>query len=285
MVEIYDVFVSNIPSFAKEIFYFCTHKDHTMYLALNLKYLRHKNNLSQQQLADALQAGRSTLAEYERGKTEPNIETLMRIADYFKVTLDELLRKNLSHEAYEIIKNQQLKVLAISVDRHKKGNIELVETKAEAGYLESAQDPEYIRELPKIYFPNMPEGTYRGFEIQGESMLPMEPGSIVICRYVENLRQIRNQRTYIVVTRREGLVYKRVLLRPDTHTLILQSDNPLYLPYEVAWEDIQEIWEYHAHLAFSDTKKANENALDEKLTDIQKKVNHLYQQFPGKPKG
>jgi transcriptional regulator with XRE-family HTH domain len=247
-----------------------------MYLSLNLKYLRQKHKLSQQQLADLLKTGRSTLAEYERGKTEPNLHTLLAIARHFKISTDELLTKNLSHEAYEIIKNKQFKVLAISVDGNKKGNIELVESKAEAGYLESAQDPEYIRELPKIYFPNLPEGTYRGFEIRGESMLPIEPGTIVICRYIESLRQIKNNKTYIVVTEREGLVYKRLLQNPRNNTIVLQSDNPLFLPYEVGWEDISELWEYHAHLSFSDTKQNFENHIDERITDIQRKVTDMH---------
>jgi transcriptional regulator with XRE-family HTH domain len=250
-----------------------------MYFASNIKYLRHKKNLSQQQLADVLQAGRSTLAEYERGKTEPNFETLLCLSNFFEVPIDELLKKDLSLETYQIIKNKELKVLAISIDAQKKGNIELVETKAEAGYLESAQNPEYIKDLPKIFFPNIPEGTYRGFEIQGESMLPIQPGSIILCRYVENLQQIKNNKTYIIVTQRDGVVYKRVLLKPDKSSLILLSDNPLFLPYEVAWEDIQEIWEYHAHLAFSDSIQYQENKIDEKLKDIQLKVNDLHKKL------
>lgn len=252
-----------------------------MYLALNLKYLRHKNQISQQQLSEVLQTGRSTLAEYERGKTEPSLETLLAIARYFKVSVDDLLSKNLSHEAYEIIKNQQIKILAISVDEQKKGNIELVESKAEAGYLESAQDPEYIRDLPKIYFPKLPEGTYRGFEIRGESMLPMTPGSIVICRYTENLQHVRNNKTYIVVTAQDGLVYKRVLKNSQKNTLVLQSDNPLYLPYEVAWAEIKELWEYHAHLSFSDAKQDFESQLEVKLSDIQRKVTDIHERWNG----
>jgi transcriptional regulator with XRE-family HTH domain len=118
-----------------------------MFFASNIKYLRHKKNLSQQQLADILQAGRSTLAEYERGKTEPNFETLLSLSNFFEVPVDELLRKDLSLETSQIIKNKELKVLAISIDAQKKGNIELVETKAEAGYLESAQNPEYIKRV------------------------------------------------------------------------------------------------------------------------------------------
>jgi transcriptional regulator with XRE-family HTH domain len=250
-----------------------------MYLALNLKYLRNKHGQSQQQLSETLGIGRSTLAEYEREKTEPNVATLVKIAEHFKISIDDLLLKNLMHDAYEIIRSNQLRVLAITLDPSNKGNIELVDSKAEAGYLENAQDPEYIKELPRIYFPNMPEGTYRGFEIQGESMLPIESGSIIICRYTEKINYIKNNKTYIIITQRDGLVYKRVFVNREDQTLILQSDNTLYLPYEVAWEDVSEIWEYHAHLSFSDTKQNMETVIEEKLNDIQKKLSELHRQY------
>lgn len=168
-------------------------------LSENLQYLRKKSKLSQKELADQLSLARTTLGDYERGKTEPNIAMLIQLADCFDVSIDALVRTNLAHREYEIIKNKDIRVLAMTVDKDNKGNIELVDTKAEAGYLESFQDPEYIRELPKINFPNIPSGTYRGFEINGDSMLPMEPGTIVVCSYIEKLKHIKNDRTYVVI--------------------------------------------------------------------------------------
>jgi len=247
-----------------------------MFLSENLKHLRHKTGLSQKELSDKLQIGRSTLAEYERGKAEPNLDTLIKLAKLFAVSLDQLIAQNLMHTDLEIFKNKDLKVLAITVDRDKKGNIELVDTKAEAGYLESAQDPEYIRELPKIWFPNIPEGSYRGFEIQGDSMLPVEPGTIIISRYVERLQYLKNDKTYIVVTQREGLVYKRVRINTSRNTLSLISDNPVYAPYEVPLSEIREIWEHYAQLSFSESKAMLDQLLEEKITDIHNKVREIH---------
>ncbi|MCB0599689.1 MAG: helix-turn-helix transcriptional regulator, partial [Saprospiraceae bacterium] len=115
-------------------------------IAENLKYLRRKHHLSQQAFSDTLEIPRTTLGDYERGKTEPNIEMLVRIADHFNIKVDDLVRSNLSHRDLEILRNKELRVLAISVDAENRENIELVDTKAEAGYLESFQDPEYIKE-------------------------------------------------------------------------------------------------------------------------------------------
>ena len=253
-------------------------------LAQNLKYLRSKNKLSQQDLADAMTLPRTTLGDYERGKTEPNIATLIKFSDYFKLKIDDLVRKNLSHLDLEILKNRDLRILAITVDDKNEGNIELVETKAEAGYLASFQNPEFIKDLPRISFPSIKQGTYRGFEIRGDSMLPIEPGSIIICSYVEKLSDIKDGQTYILVSKTEGVVYKRIRNNKKENQLILISDNDAYLPYTIGYEDIDELWQYYAHLSFSDNKLSFHSMLEEKIGDIQKKINHIHEASMAKSK-
>lgn len=244
-------------------------------LAKNIKYLRKKHGISQQELADQFNLPRTTLGDYERGKTEPNINTLILFAQRFELSLDDIIRKDLSHQDYEIIKSKDLRVLAISVDENKEGNIELVDTKAEAGYLESFSDPEYIRELPKIGFPNIPMGTFRGFEISGDSMLPIEPGSIIIAEYLENFRDIKNDKTYIIVSKNEGLVYKRIKELKDENQLLLISDNEFYKAYPIDMNEIAEIWQYYAHLSFNDSKTLFNSIVEDKLNDIQNQLSKI----------
>jgi len=243
----------------------------------NIKYLRNKHKLSQQELSEKLNVPRSSLSDYERGHTQVSIDILIRLSDIFDVRIDDLLRSNLSHQDLEIIRNRELRVLAISYDADNNSNIELVETKAEAGYLESFADPEYIRDLPKIAFPNIPQGTYRGFEIHGDSMLPMESGSIVICAYVESLKDIKAGKTYVIISKTDGVVYKRVKNDAKTGQLMLFSDNESYLPYQINYSNIAEVWQYYAHLSFSDSKYTFNNMLEEKLQDIQRKLTEVHQ--------
>jgi transcriptional regulator with XRE-family HTH domain len=241
----------------------------------NLKYLRKRAKVSQQEFAEVMEVGRTTVGDYERGRTEPPLSLLIKMADYFDVSVDALIRQNISHRDLEIIKNKDFKVLAISVDKNNEGNIELVDTKASAGYLESFQDPEYIRDLPKIDFPNIPQGTFRGFEIIGDSMLPIESGSIIICQYIEKLEEIKNGKTYVVVSQDDGLVYKRIVKSKLDDSLTLVSDNEQYAPYQINYEDIAEIWQYYCHLSFSDAKMTFNYMLEEKLNDIQRKVTEI----------
>lgn len=56
-----------------------------------LKQARTEAGYTQQQVADILHIGRSTLANYEMGRIEPNLETLARMADFYCVSVDWLL--------------------------------------------------------------------------------------------------------------------------------------------------------------------------------------------------
>lgn len=245
-------------------------------LGINLKFLRKLNGLSQQDLAFKLGIPRTTLGDYERSHTEPNIKMLQKIAKLFDVSVDMLIKSKLNKSNVNIGRSDDFKVLAITVNSENKSNIELVETKAAAGYLDGCTDPEFIKDLPKISFPQVPSGTYRGFEIKGESMLPMEEGSIVICSFVERLSDIKNDRTYVVVSKENGVVYKRLTNLTSQKALMLSSDNETFRPYKLSYNEVSEIWQYYAHLSFSDSYTTFNAIIDEKLSDINRKVSDLH---------
>jgi transcriptional regulator with XRE-family HTH domain len=56
-----------------------------------LTYLRKRENLTQSELAEKLNIGRSAVSMYESGKREPSFETLEEIADFFNVNMSTLL--------------------------------------------------------------------------------------------------------------------------------------------------------------------------------------------------
>ena len=58
---------------------------------MKLKQLREERNISQTQLGKIIGAARSTICQYEAGKREPDLETLIKLADYFQVSVDYLI--------------------------------------------------------------------------------------------------------------------------------------------------------------------------------------------------
>ena len=103
--------------------------------------------------------------------------------------------------------------------------------KAAAGYLAGFADPEFIDELNTFTLPMLTGGDYRAFEIVGDSMMPTPSGSVIVGEKVENLDDIKSNKTYMVVSKTDGIVYKRMLKntrQKNKYTLV--SDNPAYQP-------------------------------------------------------
>ena len=57
-----------------------------------LKTLRKKNRITQHELANALHISQTSVSKYERGESEPDLEMVIKMADYFGVTVDEFIR-------------------------------------------------------------------------------------------------------------------------------------------------------------------------------------------------
>lgn len=214
----------------------------------NLKFLRGKFGLTQKQLAEKLGLKQAAIGAYEEERSTPPLASLLDISKIFSVSLDAIVNHDLSHLPEKEWKNKSLnrgkEILAITVDANNKENVELVSQKASAGYLAGYQDPEFVKDLPKISLPVLPRNrTYRAFEIQGDSMLPVQPGSIIFGEYMEDVASVKNGKLYIVVTENDGIVFKRVFnFADDEGKLLLVSDNRQYNPYTVTSDEVLEIW-------------------------------------------
>ena len=110
-------------------------------------------------------------------------------------------------------------------------------------------------------------------------MLPVQSGSIIIASYIEQLQDIKNNKTYIVISKRDGLVYKRVLLNSEANKLVLKSDNDLFVPYELEFSEVDEIWQYYAHLTFDDSEKTISETIEVKLGDMHSKISDLHEKL------
>ena len=149
--------------------------------------------------------------------------------------------------------------------------IEIIPEEASAGYLRGYNDPEYIEHLHKIKLPFLPTGTHRAFPIKGDSMLPVKSGSYIVARFIEDVRDIKNGKTYIVITLNDGIVYKRVYDKIEEHNmLLLASDNKKYDPYYVAIDEVLELWEYTCCI---NTQEYDEHEL--KISSIATMLNQL----------
>jgi transcriptional regulator with XRE-family HTH domain len=252
-------------------------------ISSNLKYLRKKNGQTQQQFADLMGIKRSLVGAYEEDRAEPKYELLKRIAENFELTIDEFINETINEKWKPRLKSQgsNLRILSISVDTSDNENIEMVPVKASAGYLNGFSDPQYIKDLPKFQLPlpALKQGTFRAFEIMGDSMLPIQPGSVIIGEYMDNWNDVKTGETYVVVSKNEGVVYKRAGNRfKENKDLKLVSDNKVYDPYTVAAEDILEIWKAKAYISSTLPDPAPEptmETLTNMMSQMQKSLSQM----------
>ena len=221
-----------------------------------MRFLREKRGWSQKELAAKLDVKLGVVGSYEEFRAVPSISLAIKMAAVFNVELDLLVKEDLGKGEAKKPKSHRYKrganVVTVTVDPSDKENIQVVSQKASAGYLNGYADPEYITELPKISVPNLTNGTYRCFEITGDSMLPVKPKDLVIGKYVDDLTSFRNGSTYVLVTNNEGIVYKRVFGFLDENRLLLMSDNRAYDPYILHVDDIMEAWEYRGRFTYEE---------------------------------
>jgi transcriptional regulator with XRE-family HTH domain len=69
------------------------------YLSSNLRYLRKRKKLSQQQFADVLNIKRSNIAAYETKNVEPRLALINTMAEYFGVSLSDIISVDLKERA------------------------------------------------------------------------------------------------------------------------------------------------------------------------------------------
>jgi transcriptional regulator with XRE-family HTH domain len=252
-----------------------------MEIGNNLKLLRKRLKRSQEEVAQELNLTRSTYSGYENGVAQPNLDALVAFSEFYKVSIDELVKKDfesfseadwqrIDQGLYTDVKGQKLRVLTSMVNSDDEEMIELVPLKASAGYASGYADPDYLKVLPTFYLPFLSKNKkYRSFPIQGDSMPPVVEGSYVVAEYIQNWMTIRSGSPCIVVTKDEGIVFKVVHNLLDTsQSFQLCSTNTFYKPYLVHANDILEMWKFV-------------NYISPELPDIRMDDQHLSKSIQG----
>jgi transcriptional regulator with XRE-family HTH domain len=252
----------------------------------NIRFLRKNKGLTQEELANKIGIKRSVVGAYEEVRAEPKIQTLQNLAHFFNVSIDglvniDLSKKKVGNKTAVDIEGSTLRILPVIVKGDETELISIVPVKAVAGYLNGYSDSEFIEELPRFNLPVneiTQNKTYRLFQIKGDSMTPINSGSYIICEYLENWREIRDNKCYVLITKDDGVVYKRILNRiSENNKITLKSDNGSYQPYSVDLNNILEVWKAIGFVSFNipDIEDLSFDKLSSMVMDLKKEVNKL----------
>ena len=240
------------------------------YINTNLKYLRKSADMTQNDLALALNVTRAVIGSYEEDRAEPKLSTIQQLSSYFKVSIDALINGPISESVHnESPSGQSLRILTLPVDELGKELVSIVPVKAAAGYADRYGDPEFMEKLDAFRLPLQelyPDQTYRLFQIEGESMLPVQSGSYILTTYEENWNTLKEGETYIVVTESRGIVYKRAWYCKGKPKLFLSSDNAMYGSFELDINEIKEIWHAIGNISLDLKKPENGRHKRENIT-------------------
>lgn len=192
----------------------------------NVKYLRKKAGLSQKELADRLNVDQTAVSRWELGKSFPDAETLKLLADFFEVSIDQLLgRMDLDGPAFpnrieEIIS----KLKPVTLQRLPMlGNI-------------AAGKPLFAKEEHEFMVDTNVKADFC-LTVVGDSMIGagILDGDVI---FVRQQPDVRNGQIAAVLIGDDATL-KRVYKRQDQ--IILQAENPDYEPIIVNGSDGQDV--------------------------------------------
>lgn len=249
--------------------------------ATRFKAVREEQRHTQQSFAELLDIG-STTADIERGKTKISGKIVMELMNRFNINPLWLYGKSV--EKHINMPRGDVSPKIVSVDTSGNDNILLVNQKAAAGYPQNIHDLGWYKSLPAFNIP-LPEyrnASYRGFQVEGDSMLPnLRPNEWVLGRAVPNIDEASNNKIYIVVLKDSVLVKKLQKNTDLPQKLRLVSINEDYLPIEVDVSDIQELWQVNSKLSFGVNEPSDNNLLrqlQQSMDELKGQIDSLKEQ-------
>lgn len=229
---------------------------------------------TQAEFAKILGAGNTT-ADIERGRTKLSGKVVAALLKQFKINPLWLFAE--SDKQYLEPSNTSVIPKVVTVDSSDNENMVLVNAKAAAGYPQNIQDTSWYKQLPAFDLP-LPEfrnATYRGFQVEGDSMLPnLKPGEWVLAKAIEDISHVGPNKIYVIVLQ-DAVLVKKIEKAPTSDTITLISLNEAYPPYTIEPYQIQEIWQVNSKITFgidATTEKGLLRQLQESMEELKSQI-------------
>lgn len=218
----------------------------------------------------------STTADIERGKTKIAGYVIVALMSKFQINPLWLFGESQDKYLENAIQNSIVPKV-ISVNSQNTENILLVNEKAAAGYPHKIQDPQWYEKLSAfdLPLPQFRNASYRGFQVEGDSMFPnIKPGDWVIGRAMSSFQEIIDNRVYVIVLN-DSILVKKLQKLPKKNKILLISFNEGYLPLEIHFNEVKELWLVNSKLSFGIDEMPESNLLRELKHSMKELKNQL----------
>ncbi len=210
----------------------------------NIKKIRGVKGLSQQAFAELFDLKRGTLGAYEEGRSEPKIETIIKIANHFSIQIDDLLTNELTVNQLLKFKGD-LTTYAEDVKREQFATIPCITDNTSNDYVAFFDKEGYVKELPTVQLPINPTKEFRGYTVANLEMTSHDrgfyPKDIVIGEKVPStvIKKLNNGTLVFVVV--DGkLIFRRLYITKGN--AVLRADHKNIEDEEYPISDIKEMW-------------------------------------------
>lgn len=241
----------------------------------NIKKIRGVKGLSQQAFAEVFDLKRATLGAYEEGRSEPKIETIIKIANYFSISIDSLLTSELTVNELLRFKGD-LTIDPEQIQKEEFAHIPCITEKNSKDYLKFFNKKNFINDLPIIQLPINKEKNFRGYTIVNLEMTNHDKGlypkDVVVGEFVpmEVIKKLNNGVLVLAMVEDE-LILRRLYVTKDT--AVLRADHKNIDDKSFPLTDIKELWRIR-YVFFKRVPESND-LLEEKLLFLEQEFSKL----------
>lgn len=191
-----------------------------------LVFLRKREGLSQQELADRLEISRSTIGMYETGKREPDLETLEALADFYNVDMNTLTGNSRSYGFVSPEKDTGFSYVQYA------GPV--------AAHFDATPTEEHeFRRIPPEWLGHRRPEDFFVASVDGNSMYPhFHHGDEILCLRCSDMGH--SGRVGIIVFGNDEATLKRIDYQPGKDWIDLVPVNPEYQTKRIEGADLEQ---------------------------------------------
>ena len=249
------------------------------YIGSNIKKIRKLKKLSQADFAQLFNLARPSVGAYEEGRSEPKIDTIVEISNIFGISIDLLLKKELTvNDLFKIESfNKKMDQAHVKKGKGRKIELHIIQHDQYSDYIININNKDFITsKTESITIPKITEakGVLRVFEMNHHYMSQnnegLRAGDYLLCVLTSNFVE---ERVYLIVINNEIKIARLIKLAETS--LELAPDNNHYPPFTIDKNQITEAWEvlgaYTSHLP-------KPSQINLRLSDLEAQLKHLTDQ-------
>ncbi|PQJ20201.1 helix-turn-helix domain-containing protein [Nonlabens tegetincola] len=210
----------------------------------NIKKIRGVKSLSQQAFADLFNLKRGTLGAYEEGRSEPKIETIIKVANYFSISIDDLLTSELT--VNQLLRfNDNITLDPEDLEKEHFATVPCITAKNYQDYIAHFDNEFFVKDMPSLSLPINTEKTFRGFTVNNLEMTSHDKGfypkDIVIGELVPHkVIQKLNNGTVVFALINDHIILRR--LYTTENGIVLRADHKNIDDIKVTMKEIKQLW-------------------------------------------